>query len=479
MLCSVFAPTRSRLKRPYRLSTLWLTISSLLLLSCKGTTTEVEPDLEHNPVAPTANALVSGHHVGGDPAGQSSIYGMFESDNRTWLAHGLDNEIHNVIRLAADGSPLWTSRVLSYSIRGMTPISAPWLPLGAVTVGTFDIDDDGAHDASRVTVWGPDGALLDEVVLTGGGLRRFAGGVVVAENAADRVDLLIVGSADQDGGSFSAWTACVSFRSDSTLVRDSERTYPALNLCHLRPVVHDSTHSVFYVGGNAYENESTLANALVVQLSDSLDVDWRTNLISTTGLPTGIGGPQAIGWTGTNIIAVGFADAEKATRPSDGYWEAGLVASLSSNGSLEWMRSLSLSEKGDRFVACTVDGSFVYAAGYAAQFVYTKSQRSFGYGLVTKLHAMTGEIVAHYTFGDPSYRSGFNSIVVHGDQAWCAGFTEEDTFNQFRSWFVELDFLRPITLSAVAGRPTSEVPNTTRPSEFSPSPWSADSREAQ
>ena len=431
-------------------SPLWpALVIATLALGCETQSPDTSEDAWRNDVAPTSNALVSGNHVSGDPASQSSIYGTFEVGDGTWLAFGLDDGIGTLSRHATNGAPMWSKRVASYSITGTSPISTSWLPVGAITVGRFDSDADGRTDNSRVTAWGPDGALLDEIVLGGGNLRRSASNVAIAASAADRLDLLVLGSAVDSAGTSTGWAARVSLRSDNTLERGDERTYPTLERCALFCVQRDQAGSAFYVGGEARTEQNAITNSFVLAFSDSLDIQWRTNLEVTPGLVTVLGGDQALRWTGNSLIAVGSTEAVKEKPPGDGgYWDAAVAVSLSPQGTVQWMRSVTVSRFSDHYTACSVDGAFAYAAGQAAAFERGDHRRSFGYGLLTKFDLVTGAVVINHTFGDPAYRSGFNAVLARGDEAWCAGYTELHYFGSFRRWFVEIDFTRPTAIAA-------------------------------
>lgn len=421
----------------------------IVVFGCDDQSANPAPDREHNPDAPTGNALVSGHHVGGDPTKGSSIYQIDESPDGTWFARGLDDGVRNLSRLGAHGVPLWSNRVQSERLQGMASISSPWLQVGAITTGTVDSDGDGQTNYSVVKAWSGNGTLLDEIVLTGGQVTRHAAGIVVSGATAERLDLFVVGSIDGTSGGFSPWVQRVAFRSDSTLERGDEKTYPQLGLCHLFAVKRDAVGSAYYVGGNVYSNDSTIANAVVVRLSDSLDVEWRTDLVATPGLVTTLSGDKSIDWTGTNVIAVGRTQVVKEKAPAHGgYWEAGLIVSLSPEGVVQWTQSVALTAHTERFSSCRTDGAYAYAVGTAGSFYYVDSDRNFSYGLVTRFDPTTGEVLANYTFGDPGYASGFNDVMVHGTQGWCGGYTERDISNRFRSWFVELDFTRPVALFA-------------------------------
>jgi len=188
----------------------------------------------------------------------------------------------------------------------------------------------------------------------------------------------------------------------------------------------------------------------VLRLSDSLDVAWRTDLVSAPVLRTTVytGGLR---WDSGSLVVAGRTEVGNTPPTMGCCWSGGLITTLSSQGRTQWQQTVTLTRYTEYFSACYVVGPHVYAVGGAATYQSGSKKQVFGYGLITKVDRGTGAVLANFTVGDRRHRSAFQDLLVHTDHAYCLGWTHELVTNGgYQSWYVEVDLAPAPALQAAA-----------------------------
>ena len=161
-------------------------------------------------------------------------------------------------------------------------------------------------------------------------------------------------------------------------------------------------------------------------------------------------------------------DPQKEPRPSNGgYWDSGVVASLSTDGEIRWVKKVAVSGYSDYFRGITVVSDAIYAVGNAAAFV--QSGRRFGYGWIAKISHDSGDMLAHLTIGATGYQSWFGGALTGGDVIYCGGGKYADYVDDgYRSWFCEVDIVDPPPMIRVVrpGPAGSPAPNIFKPPKY-------------
>ena len=66
--------------------------------------------------------------------------------------------------------------------------------------------------------------------------------------------------------------------------------------------------------------------------------------------------------------------------------------------------------------------------------------------LLAKIDWDSGAIISNMSFGDDTYGSGFNTVLIGGSRAYCAGYTNDIAADGgYTCWFAEIDISNPPT----------------------------------
>jgi hypothetical protein len=186
--------------------------------------------------------------------------------------------------------------------------------------------------------------------------------------------------------------------------------------------------------------------------SGLLDMTWAVDIIQDSGLDIWSSYDCLILHDGTLYLA-GSANVDKESNPSNGYWDAGFVASVSTSGSLDWINIVSLSSHSENYAELYVTDDGLYAAGNLAESFTPTGELHHGFALLSKFDLGTGDEIYHLGFGSEDYQSGFNCVIVDGVRAFCGGYTNYNASGGgFEAWFTEID------IDDLDGAVTSELP---------------------
>jgi hypothetical protein len=134
---------------------------------------------------------------------------------------------------------------------------------------------------------------------------------------------------------------------------------------------------------------------------------------------------------------MGYTEVARTTS-SGAHWDGGLLASFSTQGQVNWIRTYDESQWSDQFFDCQLTNGVLYAGGvYGA---YQKDDQLFGYGWLAGVDPQTGDIGSSITLGDNHWYSRFNCFHVDGQSAWGGGYTEWSHENgSYNYWSVYFD----------------------------------------
>ena len=255
-----------------------------------------------------------------------------------------------------------------------------------------------------------------------------------------------------------------SIRQDSSLIINNKQVINSVSNQYLVDVKVDeeqSSDSEFLcyasankigtdVNGNAIEIYAISGSA---SDTSNFNIEWNVNISQEP--PLGIlCNLNCMDVHNGRIYIAGYADVEKEVNPANGgYWDAGIVGAVSTNGSLEWLKKVILSSYSENYYSLFTTGGIVYAGGNYSSYVKSSSGEMHGLAMISMFDAESGEEIYHIGLGSTEYGSGFYSIYIIGDRAYCGGYTKyyvED--GNFVGWFVE------VSLGNLMNSKRSELP---------------------
>ena len=435
-----------------------------LFAGCIDEDNPTAPETPRNPDLPNANAMVRYHRIDGDTAKRSSIYDLIDVGDNTSFGVELHNGVLAVTRLPADGVPIWTRRT-GYSLRSAQRFDTLWngLPTVCLAVGGSDSDGNGALDEGWVSLIDLDGGLVSELTLTPPDVELWLNDIAVTAVDLDVCEFLAVGGIEGPGGPVYPVVVQVALSSTGEPSLIQSHVYANLPGVLFGNVEHDPADALAatYASGNLFASDGSVISLVVVGLSPSLQLDWRQDLFPEETYQTSMGGVGgSLRLEDGNLYVVGGALVQKGTEGD--LWSAGLIAALSADGSLQWLRVVTLTAHGEHFQRCIVDGPYVYVSGQCASFLIRDTNQEFGYALLSRVERLTGNFLDNWSFGDRDCSSGFNTVMVRGDRAFGGGWTHGYVDGgSFQSWYVDVD-LAPASTAWLAAA-AEESPDARMP----------------
>jgi hypothetical protein len=292
------------------------------------------------------------------------------------------------------------------------------------------------YDARDATIIGYDvsGNVLTENSFGYPGHKTWLSDIVMVSGTPTESRFVAAGTARRSGVRY-PYLCDVTLSSTGDIVTSRERIdldYPRAGVWML--VWNGDADTVLFFGAvDRFDADDELAGGEVFCFDGSLTVAWTQSVK-----------PAGAGWATTEGIDYFDGSVYTAGRVSvfndDGWRRAGMVASLSETGDVNWTKSVILSAFTDRYWGCKVDDGALYAVGEYSSVEQRSTTHVFGYGLLTKFELPTGNIIYHKSFGDPDYSSHFRAIDVNGTRAFCGGVTERYLKDYWhKGWFVEVD----------------------------------------
>jgi hypothetical protein len=412
-----------------------------------------------NATKPNANARINSQNVFGDPGVGTSLYSVRAGDDGSFGYRGTINSELGVGILNAGGAVRWFRPVV-YAVRDVRILpGTSFVPHGLVVAGAHDTDHDGQSEVGYLAVYKSNGDLLSQVLV-----------------ASDTSDIWVDGIESADESTFVAcggerrsnvehpWVALLRFHPPGVFVFEKTvflRTLigPFTNLAVLSSAPGDLRFAATLDGGLAWSIHGLRAS---LPGFDPVVVEWSHDIVSTTGPVVDLNDLVAAG--GNVYVALEVDDNRKPAPTVGGLWNSGLVESYAAAGAQRWHTVVSLTQgASEGFQSVSVASDVVYAVGYGARYQLSNDTHEvFGYGLISKLSAGTGQEIANFTIGNDHYESGFNSAIWTTSGLFTAGFTEEEVNGgPYRGWLCNTNVSGTIaTDGTAAGAETGAGPAT-------------------
>jgi hypothetical protein len=156
-------------------------------------------------------------------------------------------------------------------------------------------------------------------------------------------------------------------------------------------------------------------------------------------------------------VCGGTDDATKSPPANGGHWRSGMAARLSLAGDLVWSRIVRLSDRSEDLDVVVAMSDAVGFVGNGVRYMLSESKDLFGYGWITKLSPVTGDVLADFTFGDEGCQTVFNTAHFEAGRMRCGGWTRgEVQGGPNQAWYCEID------VSGTPG-PAPRIPATRPP----------------
>jgi hypothetical protein len=274
--------------------------------------------------------------------------------------------------------------------------------------------------------------------------------VGIASETASEVEIVGVGGAENNGEVY-PFVVRFSVGSDNSLEVLSTKILFELPGSYFDEVRIDGSENV-YTSGSTEVGES--CHPFVWSLTDSLVVNWSVEMLH-----------EGVGCSGVNELSLVantlYAAGKLYVKRNDQLWSDGLLASLSLDGQVNWMKKLALSKYADTYNDCFADGNALYAVGSISGYEWINTRRLYGFALLTKLDALTGDVQYHRNFGSCIYGSSFYDFMMIGQQAYCVGFTHFGVSTHgYQGWFTHIDLSSVTTSNHIEPLERGDVSNT-------------------
>jgi hypothetical protein len=382
---------------------------------------------------PSGNQFIVNQRIFGQPDRKSSVWQIAMTSGSQFEIRGRVDDVPILGRLDTSGNEVWTGPEPN-EIRDIRVLPGPVGTISSVTIGG-GLDyagGDQEHHRGYAIAYDPGGVTLDGQYFESDTASLWVNEMAVESVTATQVNIIGVGGAYHDDKLYPYMTR-FSFGADSMLVMRSAKILFELPGAFFDEIQIDGS-------GDIYTSGAISGKAVIWMLSASLNVGWGTEIPPNGGARSDIAELLLVGG---NLYAAGEWSVGKEGQK----WDAGLLASVALDGQVNWFRKVVLSEFSDRYEDCFTDGIAIYAVGSLSSFRRVNTNRMYGFALLSKVSAQTGDVDYHLKFGDSDYASEFNSIEIIGQRAICVGSTNEALFDYgYQGWFAEVD-LAGVTMS--------------------------------
>ena len=419
-----------------------LCLSLVLIVGCEEET-PLEAQREANEDKPSGNSLISVERMYSKLSIVSQLSGNNSGSAYFW---GFKGESCTIGKLNPGGSLSWTEGV-PFLARDLyrVPSSTGVISNGVMAVGLSESQSKKSSLDARISIFTADGALAGETVYSIAGVDLWFRSLTIAPHSS----YVAVGGAEIDNVRY-PFVAMFSVTPDGEISEPEAKVLTELPNVWFTEIEIDPGYnpgateaSYFLTGYRCGTSEPVQAITAHKIRATGTDValDWSVDLTVFDGLDTWPCNGENLVLSNGNLYIVGATQVVKPKAPGDGgLWVAGLVASVSSAGQLNWIKSVYLSRFADRYFSCFAKDGVLYAVGNYSSFVYPDSKRTFGYGLLSKFDLDTGDAFAHMSFGSDRYASGFSTAFPGtGTTLHIGGWTREfKSDGSYDGWYAEI-----------------------------------------
>jgi len=415
-----------------------------------------------NPNPPNANEMIVHQTLIGDADEWTSIWHIIDSGDGAFYFRGFYRDRYALGKLDDTGQEEWIYRS-KYSVRDIVRLSgfSGDLANSLLSVGGYDSDIDGETDTGYVTLLNSAGNVIDELTFSVDAARVWLHAVAVSETSDTLCHLLAAGRAEMAGILY-PYVARFTVSSDGTMQNLDEMIFLNEPTMYFDNVLFDfaQSPSVCYLSGGSYSDDTGYGNQTVYRLSEVLEIAWSADIVPEAGLQSWTSSGSGLLHLGNQVFLAGTTDIAKENNPSGGeYWEAAVVACVSTDGSVDWVRTVALSQYSESSDSCYLSDNILYVTGRCSSHLVTDTKARFGNALLLKVDPESGDVLSDLSFGSEHYASGFNDIIVRGGRAFAVGYTNARVVNgPYQGWFVVID----LNVAPVVARPSIEVPGPAR-----------------
>ena len=434
-----------------RMRTLAITLVATVVLSvgggCKTPTDEsadVSTDQENlNPNKPNANQLITQQRLLGDSDKATSIWEIIDSNDGGFLFRGYYNNRYAIGKLDVTGQESWVTRS-TYRVSDVIQLPALFGDLGngMLTTGGYDSDFDERDDVGYVSLFNSAGELVHDLTFERDSASAWLRAIGIS-SASDTLAQLVGVGGVLVGGVDYPYLATFTVASDGTMAKTEDKVFMDRPNMYFNELAIDQNgiSSTCYVRGGEYFEGTGYGNQLVFRMTEEIGIAWSQVAAGQEGMPSWSYNGKGFACSSNLLVSAYDTDMDKEVDPtSGGYWDAGVVARLSTDSSVDWVRTIALSEYTEEFFSCYVSGGSLYAAGVGSAFQKTTSKEELANALLVRFDLATGDQTATLTFGDEHYASQFNDVIVRGTQAYGVGYTQwELAGGPYRGWFAVID----------------------------------------
>ena len=397
------------------------------------------------PELPVSTQRILAESILGNPTMNSSIYYLCDDGREGFYYGGVSDSEYYIGTLDRSGQQGWVEPIVK-AARDLCPLPDNEIGLAdaVISVGGIEADEKDGVVEAHVCLMGSGGVIIDEVRISRTDTSMWFNSVDVI----GPLSLVAVGGAEIADVVYPL-VATFKINPDSTLIicndiifhDDADKWYSAVQVD--RGLVSGEEY-VCYVLAAQHSSEDA-ASIEILSMSGSTsgteayDLTWTTEITHD--------GPKDI-WATTDALVLhggtlylaGSADVEKESNPSEGYWDAGFVGSVSTSGVVNWITMVSISTHSENYRGLYVTDDALYAIGLYSEYYTSDKGLRHALAFLSIFETGMGDEVYHLGFGSEEYQSGFNSIFVDGSRAYCGGYTQYVTYGDgFQSWFAEVD----------------------------------------
>jgi hypothetical protein len=433
-----------RLHWLFKIAAVTLVIAGGMVIAGCDDPSVYEPE---GPTLPLSNERIISDAVLGAANLGSSIYALYEGDNGSVYFVGRIDDSYGIGNLTRQGALLWWN-TMDPRARGLCPVPANNIGLveGIVSVAAEDTSGDDQTDIGIVRLIGALGADIDELTISSTGAGIWLNSVA----AVAPLEFVAVGGAAINDFNY-PFIATFGINPDSTLFLKSSAIVDAALGQYFSSVLVDPNRVtgnafVCYTVGRVPSNSLGVESIAIHALSGST-IDLTTHILEWT-VDIERDEPfdlwmyiDAVKLHNGNIYFAGATDVEKEKNPAtEGeYWDAGFIGSVSTNGDLNWWKIVSISKHSDDYYDIYVTDEALFASGRYDHYRKTSNDRMYGLAFLSIFDPFTGAEKYHLGLGSNEYDSGFNSTLISGTGAFCAGWTNQVISGEgYQAWFAEV-----------------------------------------
>ncbi|MCF8234976.1 MAG: hypothetical protein K9G67_08130 [Bacteroidales bacterium] len=417
---------------------------------------DYEYDEEHcNEVDPNSNHLINNESFYGKHNLKSSIHDLLPTSNGHFYFYGFYDDSYVAGKITLQGDMIWVKE-LSYIAKAIRIHQNRLLICGSqdkngkgvTDIGILELIDRNGNQLLRST-WND----FDHI--------RFNG----------FNEKYIVGRC-REGNSIHPFIAEYYVDDLDTIFHGAVKSFPELENQYFHKIEKN------YILGAKFRGDFTETEAYEIMLhclnEKTFKLDWSTSIIAETGFETSEGDLLTVD---SLIYVSGNSEVYEYDPPyNQDYWTDGLLASLNTDGSINFVETYNASIRGDKYTGLIYDQGIVFAYGRTSSYWLVLTNDSFSYGLISSFDPVNGALLSHYLFGSNSYASSINILKKTNIGFVFAGHSKQEYYDYehetaYQAWFVNVSDLfnpvktRRVTLKAEpdqkikGGDPMSSAPN--------------------